>query len=192
MDNLQDGFSMTELGPLPDDWDVVKLENRLTKTKQKDMRRTSEHFKYIDVSGIDRDNLRIISSSDYQGPDAPSRARKIVQENDVIVATVRPTLKRIALIPKEYHNQVCSTAFCVLRGNDTLINHYIYYAVQRDSFINELGKIQSGASYPAVTDSDIKKPKNPPPSPPRAAPHRRRPPGHGRQDPGRRNREGIP
>ncbi|MDO9538370.1 MAG: restriction endonuclease subunit S [Thermoplasmata archaeon] len=160
---MPDGFKMTELGPLPENWKVTKLQDYVIKTKQKDMRKASEKFKYIDVSGIDRESLRIISSTIYQGKEAPSRARKIVKENDVIVATVRPTLKRIALIPKEYDNQVCSTAFCVLRGNDGLSNQFIYYAVQRDSFIDELGKIQRGASYPAVTDSDVKNQKIPHP-----------------------------
>lgn len=153
-----------EIGMVPEGWDVVRLGDYIVKTKQKDMRKTSDEFNYIDVSGIDRDNLRIISAIRYKGKNAPSRARKIVNEKDVIIATVRPTLKRIALIPKEFDNQVCSTAFCVLRGNEEINSHFLYFIVQRDSFIDELGKIQRGASYPAVTDSDVKNQKIPLPS----------------------------
>jgi type I restriction enzyme S subunit len=154
--DLPEGYKMTELGPLPEDWDITRLGENVVKTKQKDMRKTSDEFEYIDVSGIDRDSSRIISTTKYKGNKAPSRARKIVKENDVIIATVRPTLKRIALIPKKYDDQICSTAFCVLRGNEDLDNRYIYYIIQQNSFIDSLGKIQRGASYPAVTDSDIK------------------------------------
>jgi type I restriction enzyme S subunit len=156
----------TEIGMIPEDWEVKRLGDCLQKTKQKDMRKTTEEFYYIDVSSIDRDYLRIISVTKYKGKNAPSRARKIVKENDVIIAIVRPTLKRVALIPKKYDNQVCSTAFCVLRGDEGIDNRFIYYTIQRDTFINALGNIQRGASYPAVTDSDVKNQKIPlPPLP---------------------------
>jgi len=162
--SLYPKLKQTEIGLIPEDWEVVKLGDCLQKTKQKDMRKTSEEFDYIDVSSIDRDYLRIISITKYKGKNAPSRARKIVRENDVIIATVRPTLKRVALIPKKYDNQVCSTAFCVLRGDEDIDNRFIYYTVQRDMFIDALGNIQRGASYPAVTDSDVKNQKIPLPS----------------------------
>jgi len=156
----------TEIGMVPEKWEVVRLRDKVVKTEQKDMRKTSLKFKYIDVSSIDNNRIQIISSTEYQGKDAPSRARKVIKEGDVIIATVRPTLKRIAITPKEYDNQICSTAFCVLRGNKDLFSYYLYYVIQRDSFIDELEKIQRGASYPAVTDSDVKNIKLPlPPLP---------------------------
>jgi len=46
---------------------------------------------------------------------APSRARRIVRENDVIMSTVRPYLKVFTIVPKEYDGQICSTGFTVLR-----------------------------------------------------------------------------
>lgn len=147
----------TEIGLIPEHWEVVRLENAVIKTKQKNPEKYPEwQFKYIDVSGVNREMLTI---SDYQlhlGKDAPSRAKKLVQTGDVIFATVRPTLKRVALIDDRFDGQICSTAFCILRANENTIPYYIYYAVTRDSFIYELGKIQRGASYPAVTDSDVK------------------------------------
>jgi type I restriction enzyme S subunit len=75
----------------------------------------------------------------------------------VIFATVRPTLRRLTLIEDDFDGEMCSTAFCVLRAKESFLSSlYLLYAVQRDLFIEELGKIQRGASYPAVTDSDVK------------------------------------
>lgn len=91
------------------------------------------------------------------GKNAPGRARKSIQTEDVIFATVRPTLRRIAYIDELFNGEICSTAFCVLRSKtDKLFSRYLYYYVQRDEFVDELAKLQRGASYPAVTDSDIK------------------------------------
>ncbi|NOQ32687.1 MAG: hypothetical protein GQ567_00590 [Methanosarcinales archaeon] len=165
---IAEGFNMTELGPLPEGWAVARLDDVIDKTKQKDPRKTpDQRFKYIDVSSISREALKIAEYKLYQGKDAPSRAKKLVKNKDVIFATVRPTLKRLTLIDGEFDGKICSTAFCVLRAREnTLSPPYMFYAIQRDVFINELGKIQRGASYPAVTDSDVKNQKIPlPPLP---------------------------
>lgn len=150
-------YKETELGWLPESWEIRSIAELIEKTKQTDMRKSEIEFKYIDVSGIDRSSLKIIEYNKFKGREAPSRARKIVKKNDVIIATVRPTLKRIALVGEEFDNEICSTAFCVLRAKPQELNYeYLYYTIQRKEFIDNLGKIQRGASYPAVTDSDVK------------------------------------
>jgi len=45
------------------------------------------------------------------GKDAPSRARKVMRVGDTIFATVRPYLKRIAMVPDDLNGGICSTAF---------------------------------------------------------------------------------
>jgi len=168
MNDLPEGFKMTELGALPEEWDVVRLGDVTEKTKQKDPKKTPEwKFKYVDVSSISRGALKIAECKLCQGKDAPSRAKRLVKNKDVIFATVRPTLKRLTLINEEFDGEICSTAFCVLRATENILNPlYLFYAVQRDVFIDEFEKVQRGASYPAITDSDVKNRKIPlPPLP---------------------------
>ena len=90
------------------------------------------------------------------GKDAPSRARKLIRTNDVIFATVRPTHSRVALITEEYNEQVCSTGYFVLRAKDFLNNNLVYYFLLTYGFNKQMEKLQKGASYPAVNDSDVK------------------------------------
>lgn len=148
----------TEIGPIPESWEVVELGSLVEKTEKVDMKTERRcEIQYIDVSSISRDFLRINSVTPYILRDAPGRARKKVREGDVIFATVRPTLMRIAHVNSEHENQVCSTAFCVLRGKSAHVdNTFIYYLVQTKTFIKRLRSIQSGASYPAVTDNQVK------------------------------------
>jgi len=55
---IAEGFKMTEIGLLPEDWEALKLGDAVSKTKQKDPAKTPAwHFKYIDVSGISRESL---------------------------------------------------------------------------------------------------------------------------------------
>ena len=74
-------------------------------------------FKYVDVSSVSNKEFKIFETHLLFGKDAPSRAKKNIITNDIIFATVRPTLKRIAIVPKELNNQVASTGYAVLRTN---------------------------------------------------------------------------
>lgn len=117
----------------------------------------SNEYKYIDLSSVSRNNLNITDSVDITKETAPSRAKKIIQINDIIFATTRPTLKRLTIIPKEYDNQICSTGYVVLRPKQEIIeSKYIYYFLRTDDFINLMESLQKGASYPAVSDKDVK------------------------------------
>ena len=153
----------TEIGMMPDSWEAKEISNLVEKTKQRNPAQNPDSvIKYVDVSGISRDIYAIVDYKNYKGPNAPSRARKEVKMGDVIFATVRPTLKRIAIVTEFFNNELCSTAFCVLRTKkEMLSSRYLYYCLQRENFVEELGKLQRGASYPAVTDNDVKKQKIP-------------------------------
>lgn len=148
---------MTEIGPIPESWEVGRLGDVVIETQQINLNKEKgKIIKYIDVSSIDREKLVIKNTQEYKIEDAPGRARKKVCSGDVIFATVRPTLLRVAYIDELYHDQVCSTAFCVLRAKGDNISRFLYYLVQRETFIKQLASIQSGANYPAVTDRQVK------------------------------------
>ena len=114
-------------------------------------------IEYVDVSSISRAYLQIEETSRYTLREAPGRARKRILTGDVIFATVRPTLLRAAVVHEELDDQVCSTAFCVLRRDlKRTVDKFIYYLVQREQFVQQLAEIETGASYPAVTDRMVK------------------------------------
>jgi len=140
---------------LPEGWQQVPVEYLTEKTQQcNPQNRPSEVFKYVDVSGVSRERLAITNWSEVQGPCAPSRARKLVRTGDVIFATVRPTLRRIAKIPPPLDGQLCSTAFCVLRADLSKVDpDFLYHAVSTSDFVSVVSAHQRGSGYPAVTDT---------------------------------------
>ena len=146
----------TEIGPLPAHWRVVRLGEVVEKTKQIDPRKKPEwFFKYVDVSSVDNELLRITSYQNFAGKEAPSRARKQIDAGDVLFATVRPYLKRIAIVPPELDGHICSTAFCVLRAKNEIDACYLFFAVAHEPFVQRVAEHQRGSSYPAVTDQDV-------------------------------------
>lgn len=148
----------TEIGLMPESWELYLLETLCKRTDTVDPRREGDRvIEYVDVSSISREFLKIETTSRFTLREAPGRARKRIFEGDVIFATVRPTLLRAAYVPAGLDDQVCSTAFCVLRSNPKrAADKFLYYLVQRDQFIRQLAQIETGASYPAVTDRIVK------------------------------------
>jgi type I restriction enzyme S subunit len=141
----------SEIGPLPAHWRVVRLGEVVEKTKQIDPRKKPEwFFKYVDVSSVDNELLRITSYQNFAGKEAPSRARKQIDAGDVLFATVRPYLKRIAIVPPELDGHICSTAFCVLRAKNEIDACYLFFAVAHEPFVQRVAEHQRGSSYPAV------------------------------------------
>ena len=146
----------TEIGLVPEHWEVVRLEEVTQKTKKIDPRKKPDwQFKYVDVSSISNQFLRINNYSIYKGTNAPSRARKLMKAGDILFATVRPSLKRIALVPLDLEGQICSTAFCVVRPNPQSADYlYVFFAISNDDFVLRVSAHQRGSSYPAITDTD--------------------------------------
>ena len=140
-----------------DGWEEKTLGEVLLKTETVDpTKKPNEEFIYLDVSSVNKETKEIENATVLLGKDAPSRARKLVRTNDVIFATVRPTHSRVALITEEYDEQVCSTGYFVLRAKEFLNNNLVYYFLLTYSFNKQMEKLQKGASYPAVTDSEVK------------------------------------
>lgn len=138
-------------------WKHTALKNACLKTSQwKPRSERRGDFYYVDVSAVSNDTFKITSPKAVNGTTAPGRARKIVHARDVIYATIRPTLRRIALVPPQYHNHIVSTAFCVVRADrKKAVPEFLYFLLLSDEINKAIADSQHGASYPAVTDKDI-------------------------------------
>jgi type I restriction enzyme, S subunit len=148
------------LNSVPEGWKSKTLGEVCQKIQTTDPRKTPDiEFRYIDVSSVCNQRFEIVETQLLKGEKAPSRARRLVQTSDVLFATVRPTLKRIAIVPESLNGQVCSTGYFVLRPQPELMTRLIYYFLQTNDFMYEMEAIQKGASYPAVNDSEVRSQK---------------------------------
>ena len=119
-------------------------------------------FDYIDLSSVDKDTKSIASIERYECSDAPSRARQLVETDDVLVATVRPNLNGAALVNGAHHGMTASTGYCVLRPDkDKLDSRFLFHWVKTGVFVQRMVDVATGANYPAVSDAKIKASKIP-------------------------------
>ena len=138
-------------------WTTQTLGDVLVRTETIDPTRSPQaEFDYIDVSSVSNETLTIQATQRLKGKDAPSRARKLVRTNDVLFATIRPTLRRIAIVTDDLNGQVCSTGYFVLRAKPGVDHRFLFYFLQTEDFMAAMETLQKGASYPAVTDGDVR------------------------------------
>lgn len=142
------------------DWQYEKLgdiSSSLLIEKAKKRFNPNDVIRYIDISSIDNINQRLIGTTSFKMLDAPSRAQQKVEYGDILISTVRPNLRNIAIVNDDASNLVASSGFCVLRINDAALRRYIFYYVVSNKFTAYLGKLTNGANYPAVKETDVRK-----------------------------------
>jgi len=136
--NLPNSWYWVRLGETGYNWGQAKPEHEFT---------------YIDVSAIDNAYGEIIAPNVIQPQDAPSRARKLVRKDTVIYSTVRPYLKNIAVIDKDFSPMpIASTAFAIIHPFDVVLPRFIYFYLRSPLFVKYVESVQKGVAYPAIND----------------------------------------
>jgi len=109
---------------------------------------------YIDISSIDSDG-NIASPDIMIFENAPSRARRIVKNNDVLISTVRTYLRAIAYIEQAPSNFICSTGFAVIAAGQKVDPKFLFYWMRSALFVDEIMARSVGVNYPAINASEI-------------------------------------
>lgn len=118
--------------------------------------RDGAEFTYVDLGSVDQDLKTIIGPRRIPTADAPSRARQIIREGDVLVSTVRPNLNGVARVSEKFNEATASTGFSVLRPTGQLDSGYLFHWVRSPEFVADMSRKATGQSYPAVSDRIVK------------------------------------
>ena len=120
-------------------------------------REATRSYRYVDLTSVDIETKKITETTEVTANNAPSRAQKLIEENDVIFATTRPTQQRFCLIDGEYSDEVASTGFCVLRAKQNeVLPKWIWHWISTSYFKKYVEENQSGSAYPAISDAKVK------------------------------------
>lgn len=141
----------SELGLIPEGWRVVPLGD-VSAINAKSIRPANapDEILYIDIASVVPG--AITQKQPYRFSEAPGRARRVVQNGDVIWSCVRPNRRSYALVLQAEAALVASTGFAVLSAKSVPYS-YLYFAVTTDDFVGFLTNHATGAAYPAVTAS---------------------------------------
>jgi type I restriction enzyme S subunit len=113
------------------------------------------YIKYIDISSVG-EGLILEPPQVLRLDEAPSRAKRLVQEGDTVLSTVRPGRRSMFFVKQADPEWVVSTGFAVLRPRKECIEpRYLYACVYDRAFTQFLVRREKGAAYPAVLPEDI-------------------------------------
>lgn len=114
---------------------------------------SDQQIDYVEISDVFLSD-GIKKSTAYKFGDAPSRARRIIKKDDVLISTVRTYLRAIASVKAKDHGKIASTGFAVLRPH-SIHPKYFSFACLSEHFIGEIISKSVGVSYPAINASEI-------------------------------------
>jgi restriction endonuclease S subunit len=134
-------------------WDIA--ENVLNIKDSNFSPKHNVEYKYIELANIGI-NGEITGFMQAEGQDLPSRARRKVSKDDVIVSSIEGSLSSCALIPDEYDGALCSTGFYIVDSNK--INPQTLLVLLKSPIGQEqLKKGCSGTILTAINKDEIRK-----------------------------------
>jgi restriction endonuclease S subunit len=77
-------------------------------------------FQYVELSNITSSIGTIDGFSEVSGDEAPSRAKRVLKANDVILSSVEGSLEKVALVGQEQEGYLASNGFFQFRSKDIL------------------------------------------------------------------------
>lgn len=113
-----------------------------------------DFIRYFDITSVGS-GVGIVND-EIPLSEAPSRAKRVVRNNDTILATVRPGNRSFYFFKKAFENSIASTGFAVLRPKtDKTDPRFLYYLISEPLFTAYLVAYEQGANYPAVNPDII-------------------------------------
>ena len=144
------------IGEIPIDWSATPLKYVVSSNDEVLSENTNPgyEFRYIEISDVNQFS-GIGPGKKLSFSISPSRARRILRENDVLISTVRTYLRAIGTVRKCRGNLIGSTGFCVLRATQRILPSYLSYIVNSEQFVASVVSNSVGVSYPAINSSDL-------------------------------------
>jgi restriction endonuclease S subunit len=146
MDSLKRGkFELKKLK------EIVEFSNEQIDPKKEPNRL----FKYIQIQNIDEVNHKISSYTSVLGKDAPGRAKMLIKKGDILLPFLGGSLKSIAIVPKEFDNEVATNGFAILRISDKNLRYYVFHYLITKFAQMQIERQLTGAIMSSISKSGL-------------------------------------
>lgn len=110
-----------------------------------------KEIEYLDTGSIT--NGKIESLQYLKLDEAPSRAKRIVKDGDIVLSMVRPIQRHYGYLRNTKPNTVVSTGFLVLTSKESVDPYFLYSFLTQNDITEYLDVVAEGSTsaYPAFT-----------------------------------------
>jgi len=136
---------------LPANWVMAKGKDLFLPMKSTTPKGST--FKYIDIDSIDNINQCISAIKVLPVENAPSRASRYTEKNNVLFSMVRPYLRNIALVTED--DCIASTGFYVCRQRECMVHKYLFYLMISNYVVDGLNMFMKGDNSPSINKGHI-------------------------------------
>ncbi|MGP5083739.1 restriction endonuclease subunit S [Brachybacterium tyrofermentans] len=113
-------------------------------------------IEYISLEDVERGE--ILGHTRVRFGSAPSRARRVIKDGDVLFGTVRPNLQSHAIYRGGLKRPIVSTGFAVIRAvTEHSDAQFLFYALMSHLATVQVDRIIAGSNYPAVSSGDVRR-----------------------------------
>ena len=113
----------------------------------------TKEYKYIELSDIGNSG-NITGCMLAKGSELPSRARRKVNTNDVIISSIEGSLESCALVTENYDNALCLTGFYVIKSR-TINSEILLVLFKSEVMQNILKQNCSGTILTAINKTEF-------------------------------------
>ncbi len=132
------------------EWEEVRLGD-VAQINPKNPKLPSS-FVYIDLESVK--NGLLLKETLISNSEAPSRAQRLLQINDILFQMVRPYQKNNLYFTLE-GDYVASTGYAQIRALSS--SQYLYHYLHWDKFVNKVLLRCTGTGYPVINSKDLGK-----------------------------------
>ena len=138
-----------------ENWEEVQVKEVTTLNR----RSVGKNYIHGDILYLDTGSLTkgvVGELQSYSLNEAPSRAKRLVQHNDILISTVRPNQCHYGIVSEPKDNLVVSTGFCTITC-ETISPYFVYLLLTNTEMTEYLHSIAEGftSTYPSLKPEDI-------------------------------------
>lgn len=138
-----------------DDWIFMELTAvaKVNKSSLKAKTDPEFRFKYLDIASILEPNI-IGELEELTFSDAPSRARRVVSKDSIVLSLVRPYQRSFVYV-NDADGIIASTGTGVIDVDKGYDSRFIYHQFFSNRFLRFCENRMTGTNYPAITPKDV-------------------------------------
>lgn len=138
-----------------ENWEYINLSKLASINKLSLGAKTNPdyEFQYLDLTSIVEPKV-IGDLKKVKFSEAPSRAKRIVEDKSIVLAMVRPYQKDFVYV-ESGDGIIASTGTCVISMHDKSISKFVFHQFFSKRFTNHCEDRMTGTSYPAITPKDV-------------------------------------
>ena len=138
-----------------DGWSFIRLNKIASVNRNSLNSKTPKNysFKYLDLASIIEPKI-IGDLKTLHFGEAPSRARRVVENNSSVLALVRPYQQAFAFV-KDATDIIASTGTAVIKMNEEHLDRFIFHQFFSKRFSRYCEDRMTGTNYPAITPQDV-------------------------------------